>query len=82
MARDGGAVAARPVSRSKHLIGTAAALLALWFGLTAPSVSPVAGPAMPAAPAAPAAIVQDQGGLTGDGTAVVDDAGRAGRGRR
>jgi hypothetical protein len=84
--RGGGLAAARPGNRSKPLLATAAVLLALWFGLAAPSVSPVAGPAIPAAPTA---VVQDQGqnqdqgGAIGDGAAVADGAGgRTGRGRR
>jgi hypothetical protein len=79
-ARGDGSAAAPPANRSKPLIAAAAALLALWFGLAAPSVSPVAGPALPAAPAA---VVQDQSATIDDGTAIVDnDGGRNGRGRR
>jgi hypothetical protein len=69
----GAATAARPVRRSKHWLATGAALLALWLGLTAPSVSPVAGPAAPGPPVTTTAVVQDVGGAIGDGGR---DAGR------
>lgn len=48
------ASAVLPVRRSGILIATFAVLGALWLGLTAPAVSPVAGPT----PVAPA-VVQD-----------------------
>ena len=50
--------AARAPRRSTVLIATGAVLVALWLGLTAPAVSPVAGLAPAGQPVAPAAVVQ------------------------
>jgi len=65
--------------RSKPVIGMLATVLALWLGLTAPAVSPVA-PVTPTQQASPAvgAPVVDQ---AVDQPIVVDH-GRGGRGRR
>jgi hypothetical protein len=74
--------------RAPVLVGLAT-LLGLWLGLTAPSVSPVAGPppqVVATAPAAVADVADDApGGLsrlvTGLLDAVTPDADPAGRGR-
>jgi hypothetical protein len=75
--------------RAPVLVGLAT-LLGLWLGLTAPSVSPVAGPppqVVSAAPAAaPAAVADDAPGgvsrlVSGLLDAVTPDADPVGRGR-
>jgi len=72
--RDGAVPVPRARDRGKHVIAATATLMALWLGMTAPSISPVAAhlPAVTApavtpntVAAAPVAPVQDGGG--GDG---------------
>lgn len=55
---------ARPTSRSRHVLATLAVLAGLWFGTTAPAVSPVSPPAPVAAAVATAA--------TADGAPTTD----------
>jgi hypothetical protein len=40
--RDGAVPVARPRDRGKHVLPAMATLMALWFGMTAPHISPVA----------------------------------------
>lgn len=54
--------ARRPApARSKPVLGALSVLLALWFGLTAPSVSPVVGRAPATAPPAAPALSEQPG---------------------
>jgi len=71
----------RPPRRSSVVLATLAVLGALWMGLTAPAVSPVAGPPSAGQPVAPVAVVQDITPPAVDEPFVLRDA-RPGRGRR
>lgn len=88
--RSGASLAgAGPVGRTRRtgaVIAAAAVVLALWTGLTAPAVSPVAGP-VPVGTAAPAAVTQDDPAAAADDPQPAPDPqlvpdGRGRRGRR
>jgi hypothetical protein len=62
--REGAAPLVRVRDRSKHVLAALATVMALWFGLTAPSVSPVSAATPPpaTAPATSTQTPQDTGG--------------------